>query len=77
MIKAVGSYSQKPRSEWVLDWPGQVIIASSAIHWTSEVEYVSKCYTNRCKSVSEEWAVCGSVAKALYHQTHDRGFDPR
>ena len=37
MEKAVLAYTQVPRSKWVLDWPGQVVIAASSIHWTTEV----------------------------------------
>ncbi|XP_077987554.1 dynein axonemal heavy chain 3-like isoform X2 [Glandiceps talaboti] len=37
MAKAVQSYTSTPRKEWVLKWPGQVILASSNIHWTMDV----------------------------------------
>ncbi|XP_069141245.1 dynein axonemal heavy chain 3-like isoform X4 [Argopecten irradians] len=36
-IKAVKAYPNVPRKEWVLQWPGQVVLAASQIHWTSEV----------------------------------------
>ncbi|CAL8305136.1 unnamed protein product [Lota lota] len=46
-------YAQVPRKEWVLQWPGQVVICASSIFWTSEVSealqsngllaYVDKC----------------------------------
>ena len=39
-IKAVDAYSKIPRSEWVLQWPGQVVLAASQIHWTAEVTQV-------------------------------------
>lgn len=35
--KAVEAYLEQPRTEWVLHWPGQVVLASSTIHWTAEV----------------------------------------
>ncbi|XP_032823200.2 dynein axonemal heavy chain 3 [Petromyzon marinus] len=35
--EAVNAYNQVPRRKWVLDWPGQVVICSSTIYWTSEV----------------------------------------
>ncbi|NXU08026.1 DYH3 protein, partial [Pardalotus punctatus] len=30
-------YSQVPRKEWVLQWPGQAVICVSSIYWTEEV----------------------------------------
>ena len=29
--------SQTPRTEWVLKWPGQIVIAGCQTHWTKEV----------------------------------------
>ncbi len=34
---AVTAYTQEPRKKWVLDWPGQVIIAASTVYWTADV----------------------------------------
>lgn len=28
---------QQPRTEWVLSWPGQVVIAGCQVFWTTEV----------------------------------------
>lgn len=28
---------QQPRGEWVLSWPGQVVIAGCQVFWTTEV----------------------------------------
>nr|XP_019941835.1 PREDICTED: dynein heavy chain 1, axonemal [Paralichthys olivaceus] len=30
-------YSEQPRAEWVLSWPGQVVIAGCQVFWTTEV----------------------------------------
>ncbi|XP_062252615.1 dynein axonemal heavy chain 1 [Platichthys flesus] len=30
-------YSEQPRVDWVLQWPGQVVIAGCQVFWTSEV----------------------------------------
>ncbi|XP_061640433.1 dynein axonemal heavy chain 1 isoform X3 [Phyllopteryx taeniolatus] len=30
-------YPEKPREEWVLSWPGQVVIAGCQVYWTAEV----------------------------------------
>ncbi len=37
MSKAVEAYPRDPRNEWVLNWPGQVVLAASIVHWTTEV----------------------------------------
>ncbi|KAF6040218.1 hypothetical protein EB796_001432 [Bugula neritina] len=35
--QAVEAYVKNVRTEWVLNWPGQVVLAASTIHWTGEV----------------------------------------
>ena len=40
MAEAVKSYSGTKRVDWVLDWPGQVVLAGDLIYWTSEVTEV-------------------------------------
>ena len=40
-IKAVDDYSKIPRREWVLQWPGQIVLAASQVHWTQEVTQVN------------------------------------
>jgi dynein heavy chain len=32
------AYPKKPRTEWVLDWPGMVVLAIDQIYWTRETE---------------------------------------
>ncbi|CAG0883772.1 unnamed protein product [Cyprideis torosa] len=34
--KAVTAYSERPRSKWVLEWPGQVVLCVSNIFWTAQ-----------------------------------------
>ncbi|KAF7668491.1 hypothetical protein LDENG_00010030 [Lucifuga dentata] len=51
--KGLIQYDEVPRKEWVLQWPGQVVICASSIFWTTEVSeaiqtnslpaYVDKC----------------------------------
>ena len=42
MGKAVDAYPSTPRKSWVLNWPGQVVIAGSTIYWTAEVTKVGE-----------------------------------
>jgi dynein heavy chain len=38
IAEAYKAYMTKPRHEWVLDWPGQVVICVGQIYWTAMVE---------------------------------------
>ena len=35
--KAVAAYTEEPRKSWVLQWPGQVVIAAGTVYWTTDV----------------------------------------
>ena len=37
ILKAVGAYATVPRAQWVLDWPGQIVICGDSIFWTMDV----------------------------------------
>ncbi|KAK2170975.1 hypothetical protein NP493_1117g00049 [Ridgeia piscesae] len=37
LLEAIADYSKKKRTEWVLVWPGQVVIAVCQLFWTKEV----------------------------------------
>ncbi|XP_028841933.1 dynein heavy chain 1, axonemal isoform X2 [Denticeps clupeoides] len=37
ICRSLQEYPQQPRCEWVLSWPGQVVIAGCQIFWTMEV----------------------------------------
>ncbi|XP_068084555.1 dynein axonemal heavy chain 3 [Anabrus simplex] len=37
IMEAITAYFANPRAEWVLSWPGQIVICASCIHWTAEV----------------------------------------
>ena len=36
--ESVKDYLTTPRTEWVINWPGQIVIAGSQIYWTKEHE---------------------------------------
>lgn len=40
------AYQQTPRTDWVRQWPGQIVLAVNQIHWTREVELAIKDYNN-------------------------------
>ncbi|XP_025152566.1 dynein heavy chain 3, axonemal [Harpegnathos saltator] len=47
------AYFTAVREEWVLSWPGQIVICSSQVHWTSEVyesfeEQSTLSYLHKC-----------------------------
>lgn len=35
--QGVITYPQHPREQWVLQWPGQVVLVVTAIYWTQDV----------------------------------------
>ena len=35
--KAVTAYDDEPRVQWVVEWPGQVVLAGTSIYWTRDV----------------------------------------
>lgn len=35
---AVKEYISSQRIEWVLKWPGMVVLCAAAVNWTAEVE---------------------------------------
>ena len=42
---SVASYATSKRTDWVLHWPGQIILAVSQIYWTEGVEKALKTST--------------------------------
>jgi len=49
-LRATDAYAKIPRGEWVLQWPGQVVLAASQIHWTAEVTQVPFSLTKKIVS---------------------------
>jgi len=36
--EALNAYTTRDRKQWVLEWPGQIVICASQVYWTKEVE---------------------------------------
>lgn len=36
--EALAAYATRDRKQWVLEWPGQIVICASQVYWTNEVE---------------------------------------
>lgn len=60
--EGVIAYFTVAREEWILAWPGQIVLCASQIHWTSEVsesfedystgKYLAKCSEQIDKTVA-------------------------
>ncbi|XP_078090943.1 dynein axonemal heavy chain 3-like [Mustelus asterias] len=37
MMQAITAYPEASREQWVLTWPGQIVLASSMVYWTAAV----------------------------------------
>ena len=46
--KAIKAYSKTVREQWVLDWPGQIVLSGSQTHWTAEVSAAISEGTHDC-----------------------------
>lgn len=59
--RALQAYVQQDRSQWVLEWPGQAVIAISMVYWTYHM-------TN---ALRKEKSQPGSVRDVLAHSNHE------
>ena len=39
MTASINDYPKISRSEWVLNWPGQIVLSVSQLYWTSSVHH--------------------------------------
>lgn len=62
--------AQLPRKQWVLQWPGQVVICASSIFWTTEV---SEAIVNNSLPVS----VCAVTPSRCASQNRSSLIFPR
>uniref|UniRef100_A0A4W3JAI5 Dynein heavy chain linker domain-containing protein n=3 Tax=Callorhinchus milii TaxID=7868 RepID=A0A4W3JAI5_CALMI len=44
MLQAIIAYPETAREQWVLSWPGQIVLASSIVYWTAAV---SQAFTQK------------------------------
>ncbi|KAJ3395883.1 Dynein heavy chain 1, axonemal [Lobulomyces angularis] len=51
IMDGLACYYAKPRIEWVLDWPGQVVLSASQTYWTKEVTEALKAGAASLKSL--------------------------
>jgi dynein heavy chain len=65
IVKAVHAYASTPRAEWVLEWPGQVILCGDSIFWNMDV---AEAITVGTLPVSNEhMRICSKLTlKCLY-----------
>ncbi|XP_053575219.1 dynein axonemal heavy chain 3-like [Bombina bombina] len=60
MIQSIVAYGESPRKQWALQWPGQVVLASSIVQWTMETSKAIlqkgglQTYLKQCSEQIEE-----------------------
>lgn len=64
-IESVEAYPTTPRAQWVLDWPGQIVIAVSTIYWTRDV---NDAIINGTMKVSQYHTIVHSLTTVHYYR---------
>ncbi len=67
--RGVLAYPSQPRHQWVLDWPGMVVLVVTGLFWTSDVERalqagpeaVQKCEAQCTKDLMQVGVLCVSA----------------
>lgn len=54
---AMDAYPEAPRHLWVMNWPGQTVLAVSSTYWTSEVH---QAITEHPSGLANYLATCNS-----------------
>ena len=61
MTEAVASYEEKPRDQWLFDFPAQVALCGTQIWWTTEVNMafarLEEGYENALKDYNKKQVI--------------------
>lgn len=49
---AIKAYLTVQRYNWVLDWPGMIVLCASSVHWTAEVAEAIEIHALKVSSVT-------------------------
>ena len=67
MAESVGSYEEKPRDQWLFDYPAQVALTGTQMWWTSEVNIsfnrLEEGYENALKDYNKKQVGACDVVK--------------
>ena len=57
--ESFNAYANSLRSNWVLEWPGQIVICVSSIFWTAEVSDAMKQQDGvQVRIHAKRWSIC-------------------
>lgn len=67
---AVKEYVYSQRMEWVLKWPGMVVLCASTVNWTAEVETAIEQKSLTVSEIFKLKTANNSMVYILYFQTY-------